>query len=217
MGKTYFFMTRLISGIFYLFAALLITCVVFGCAKKRPQLIVSQYWFNYENDHYRVRSIMFEEKGEKYNELIGDDFVATDYDQDGFMDYISIGEASVGQAQKVYAYGLYKLRQDDKLTIKSPNSNKYQQEHGKVIWEIISFRSANIQPFNQFKMIDKRQVVGPQITIFADRDADGNLDDVLQGDAPIEQAQSQYMQLIEAGLQEDKLASVDNMILVKKK
>ena len=214
MGKKRFIMN---GGICFLFFTLLISLIVFGCAKKKPELNVSQYRFNYEEDFYRVRSITSEDNGEKYNELIGENFIATDYDQDGYIDYISMGEAPVNRAQKIYAFGLEKLRQDDKLNIKSPNSEKYQVERDKVILEISSFRAANVQPFNQFKIIDKRQVVGPQVTIFADRDADGNLDEVMQGDVLMEQAQTRYEKLIETGLKENKLARVDSMILVKKK
>ncbi|MBD3289031.1 hypothetical protein GF337_09525 [candidate division KSB1 bacterium] len=212
MGKRRFIMN---GGICFLFFTLLISLIVFGCAKKKPELNVSQYRFSYEEEFYRVRSITSEDNGEKYNELIGEDFIATDYDQDGYIDYISMGEATVEHAQNIYVFGLDKLRKDDKLNIRTPTTQKYQHEEEKIVFEIISFRSANMQPFNQFKIIDKRQVVSPRITIFKDLDADGNLDELMKGEYSMDEAQSWYSKLIEKGLDEEELVRTENMILVK--
>ncbi len=215
MGKTNLIFNHSTFAIFIGFLLSIFTLC--QCANQKPQLHASQYRFNYNDEDYRIRSISSEGRTESYNELIGATFVAVDFDQDRIVDRILLGEVSLNEAQKIYEYGLDRLTQENKLQLRIPGVNRYVYENCDSHLEIISFRPANAQPFNEFKIIDKRQMVSPQMIVVADQNADGKLDEVLKGTVKLEEAQSQYTEAIEAGLQKGELSKANGTILVKEK
>lgn len=200
------------------YVALLLSAVMYsGCAHHTPQPRVSQYRFNFENQSYRIRSISSTDKSESYNELIGEKFMAADYDQDRIIDCILLGEVSLIAAQRIYEYGLTELTKENKLKVKNPSVNRYVYVNNNIQLEIRSYRPTNAQPFNEFKITDQRPVVFPDINIIIDQNADGILDEVLKGSVNLENAQAQYTQAIEVGLQKGELIKVNGTILVKEK
>jgi len=196
---------------------LLIVLMLYGCATQKPQLSVSQYRFNFEDETYRIRSISSTAKSESYNELIGANFMAADYDQDRIIDCILLGEGSLNEAQKIYEYGLNEVTKENKLQVRNPSINRYVHDRDDFQLEIRSFRPTNAQPFNEFKITDNRPLVRPEIIIIVDQNADGTLDELLKGSITLEEVQSQYAEAIEAGLQKGVLIKVNGAILVKEK
>ena len=190
---------------------------VYGCASQKPQLTASQYRFDFENETYRVRSISSEDGTESYNELIGKNFLAADFDQDRVIDSILLGEVNLSEAQRVYEFGLEKVAQEDKLHVRIPSVNRYVYEGYESYLEISSFRPPNAQPFNEFKITDKRQMVSPRIIVLVDQNADGTLDEILKGQVTLEEIQPQYAEAIEVGLAKRALIKTDGTILVKEK
>ena len=200
------------------FGAILLSIFLFyGCAPQKPQLRVSQYRFNFEDDTYRIRSISSTDKSQSYNEIIGEKFVAADYDQDRIIDCILLGEASLNEVQKIYEYGLNEVSKEKKLQVRNPDIDRYLLEQNDIQLEIRSFRPTNAQPFNEFRIADNRPLVRPEIIIVVDHNADGNLDEVLKGSISLDKAQSQYAEAIAAGLQKGELIKVNGKILVKEK
>jgi len=191
--------------------------LLYECATQKPQLRVSQYRFNLEDETYRIRSISSVDKTESYNELIGEKFMAADYDQDRIIDSILLGEVSLSEAQQIYDYGLNEVSKEKKLQVRNPNINRYLHEKNDFQLEIRSFRPINAQPFNEFKITDNRSLVRPEIIIIVDQNADGILDEVLKGSVSLEKAQSQYAEAIAAGLQKGELVKGNGTILVKEK
>lgn len=214
MRKTNFLITHSKSAIFI---GVLSISMLWGCASTKPELHASQYRFSYNDEAYRLRSISSEDKTESYNELIGTTFVAIDFDQDRLIDHIQLGEVSLNEAQKIYEYGLEMLSKENRLQWRIPEINRYVYENCDSHLEIISFRPANAQPFNEFKIVGKNQIISPQTTVFVDQNADGNLDEVLKGTVKPEEAQSHYTEAIEAGLQRGALIKINGAILVKEK
>ena len=196
---------------------LLCIFLLYGCAHQKPEVTVSQFKFDFNNSTYRIRSISSADKTQSYNEIIGEKFMAADYDQDRVIDSILFGEVSLGQAQQVYEYGLNEVSKEKKLHVRNPNTNRYLHEKNDIQLEIRSFRPANGQPFNEFKITDNRPFVHPEITVIVDHNADGNLDEVLKGSVSLEKAQAKYEEAITAGLQKGELVKVNGMILVKEK
>ena len=196
---------------------LLISLLLFGCAHQKPKVTVSQFRFEYNNSSYRIRSITSTEKSQSYNEIIGEKFMAADYDQDRVIDTILMGDVSLGQAQKIYEYGLNEVAKEKKLRVKIPSINRYLHEKNNIQLEIRTFRPTSAQPFNEFKIIDNRPFVQPEITIIADHDADGVLDEVLKGSVSLEKAQASYAEAIAAGLEKGELVRANGRILVKAK
>ncbi len=217
MRKTSFPIRRLKWAPLILFLFTLIIFMVYGCSHQEPQLIVSQYRFTFDNQTFRIRSISSKDKSESYNELIGERFVAADYDQDRIIDKILLGDVSLIVAQKIYDYGLNEVAKEDKLKVKDRYTDRYVYANDNIQLEIRSYRPANAQPFNEFKITDKRSIISPEINMFIDQNADGILDKVLKGSIDLEKAQAQYAQAIEVGLRKEELIKVNEKILVKEK
>lgn len=188
-----------------------------GCASQQPRLSASQYRFTFNDEAYRIRSISSKYKTESYNELVGENFMAADFDQDGILDRILLGEVSLATAQEVYEFGINRVAQEKKLQVRTPNVNRYVHESNDFLVEIISFRPANTQPLNEFKITDQRPITCPEHLISVDHDADGTLDEVLKGTAALEKIQTQYAEVIKAGLQKGALIKANGRILVKEK
>jgi hypothetical protein len=175
--------------------------LLYGCAGQRPQLSASQYRFTFNDATYRIRSITSGDRTESYNELIGQEFMAADFDRDRVIDCILLGEVSLSRAQEVYEYGL----------------NGYVYESNEFHFEIKSFRPASTPPFNEFKITSKRQLVSPQVIVAVDQNADGMLDEVSKGSVALEEVQPKYAEAIESGLQRLELVRVDHAVLVREK
>jgi hypothetical protein len=215
MEKTNLSINHLKSAIFA--GTLLSIFLLCGCASQKPQLRVSQYRFSYNDETYRLRSIFSEDAREFYNELVGANFVAVDFDQDRFLDRILLGEVSLSEAQKIYEIGLEWLAKENKLHVRIPKVSRYIHEKNDFQIEIRSFRPANAQPFNEFIITDNRPVACPETIIIIDHHADGTLDETLKGKATPEELQSKYAKAIEAGLQKGELIKVNHTILAKEK
>jgi hypothetical protein len=217
METTNFIINRLkrVPAFFWGFFLCIVT--LYGCASQKPQLNVSQYRFNYNDQAYRIRSISLEDKKESYNEIIGQNFLAIDFDQDRVIDRILLGEVSLNEAQKIYEYGLDEVTRENKLYVRVSSNHRYVHENPDFHLEIRSFRPTNAHPFNEFKIVDSRQMVSPQTIVIVDKNADGTLDEVLKGTVALEEAQCRYTEAIEAGLRKGELAKVNGMILVKEK
>jgi len=194
----------------------LVTLFFYDCATTVPPPSVAQYQFTFNNEMYRIRSIFTVENNERYNELIGKTFLAIDFDQDRIIDRISVGTASLAEAQKVYDYGLDMLTKENRLKEVNPANHKYTEEYPEYFLEIKSFYPASTKPFNQFKIISKKQLVNPETIVAIDYDADGTLEEVLKGTTTLAKLQIQYSNLINSGLQKNGLIKVNNTIQVKK-
>lgn len=213
MEKTNFIVDSLKAA---LFTKLLLTIFALcGCAGQKPQLQAAQYRFVYDEATYRIRSISAKDKTAAYNELVGANFLAVDFDQDRLIDRIQLGETSLSDAQKIYEYGLERLNRENRLQLRLPEVQGYVHESCDFHLEMISFRPVNAQPFNEFKIIDKRQLAAPELIVMVDQNADGKLDEVLKGTATPEEIQPQYDAVIAAGLQKGELIKVNSTILVK--
>ena len=196
-------------------AFLLSAFVLHGCAPQQPRLNASQYRFKYHDQAYRIRSISPETKAGAYNELIGEDLVAADFDQDQILDRIVLGDVNLSAAQKIYEYGLAKLRQENKLQVQAVSVKRYMHEGCDFTLEMTSFRPAAAPPFNELRMMDKRQPSEAQAIVLIDHDADGRLDAILKGTVNLEQAQAQYAEIIATGLRAGRLIRSEHAILVK--
>ncbi|MDZ7319606.1 MAG: hypothetical protein ONB11_10650 [candidate division KSB1 bacterium] len=205
------------KGAGFWLAAFLNGMLLVNCAHQKPQPTVSQYNFTLDNENYRIRSIISPVKSECYNEVIGQKFVAVDYDQDGVLDAVVMGDVALSEAQTIYQFGLSSLSRENKLKVRTPGRNSFAQEKDKFQLEIRSFRRLNAPPFNEFRVTDKRPLVGVEVVVLLDQNADGTLDEILMGSGSLEKFQSQYAEMIEAGLQSGELIKLNGAIVVKEK
>jgi hypothetical protein len=170
-----------------------------GCKQQSPVLRVSQYRFTLESETYRIRSIFDEDESGAYNELIGQYFMAADFDQDRVIDCILLGNVSLNEVQKIYEYGLDEVVRENRLKVEVPSIDRYIYDNSEFHLEIRSFRPINVPPVNQFQMIEKHQLVSPQVNIMIDQNSDGTLDEVLKGGIALDQARSRYAEVIGIG------------------
>lgn len=189
----------------------------FGCAQQKPQSGLTQYRFDFQGETYRLRSIHLEDHSASYNELVGTNVVAVDFDQDRVIDRIMLGEMSLSRAQEVYAYGLDMLARENRLAVRTPNIQRYLHESNDHQIEIRSFRPANVPPFNEFIIANNRPIICPEVIIIMDQNADGTLEEVLQGEISLAEAQARYTAVLRAGLQKGQLIEANGTILVKEK
>lgn len=205
---------KIVSVIFLGF--LLGIFLLYGCAgTSEPNLKVVAYSFNFEGKAYRILSASSGGKEDRYNQLVGKDFVAVDFAQDRIIDQVIVGDMSRHEAQKIYDYGLNMAIKENRLRERRPVSDRFIGETSDFYYEIISFQVDKTHPFNQFKITAKDRMY-PQI-VAVDREADGTLDEVLKGMATLEKLQPQYSFVIKSGLQKGELIQVDSMIIVKKR
>jgi hypothetical protein len=188
----------------------------YGCYTAKSQFYVSQYIFNYEGEKYRIRTIHSGDHKISYNELIGKNFVAADFDQDRIIDQVTMGETDLSKVQQIYEYSLTMLTKENKLQETTPDIQRYYQQNTLADYEIKSFRPLNSDPFNEFKIIDKQSTV-PNISIYTDLQADGTLDDTMKGTNLTPEIQAKYEDVLATGLQNNKLVKINHAILVKEK
>lgn len=196
---------------------LTLLCALCNCASTKPPLTAAQYRFTLNDEVYRIRSIISSDNSLSYNELLGDKFLAIDFDQDRIIDRITIGDIEQAEAQNIYDYGLMMLSQENKLEERAPANHKYIHDDLNFYIEIKTFRPVGSSPFNEFKIIDKQLAVESKMVVALDGDADGTLDIILKGTETLEKLQVRYAEAIAAGLRKNGLIKVNSTILVKEK
>jgi hypothetical protein len=191
--------------------------MTYSCAGSKPNIRAAFYSFEYNEESYRIRSVSSKDNSIFFNELIGNEFVAKDYDQDRFIDEITHGKMSLSDAQKIYDYAISNLTMQKKLHEVSSKLDVYLHVNTEYDYEIKSFHPSDADPFNEIKIINKGRLLNPPITIWIDQKADGIIDGKVKGAMSLEKSQSIYSDVIKNGLKNNKLIEVDNMILVNTK
>lgn len=192
-------------------------CIFYSCAAKKPGLRAAFYSFEHSQKKYRIRSVSSKDNSLFFNELIGNDFLAKDYDQDGYLDRVIMGNISLPEAQEIYESALTTLMIQNKLNRVGSKAKAYQFVNSEYSYEIKSFRSDNADPWNVFKIIDNNRIMKPHIVISIDQNADGKLDMIVHGIMSLEKVQIYYSDVIKKGLKNNKLVETDNMIFVNEK
>lgn len=205
---------KLLSTIFY---SVLILLVSFSCSSSDQSLKVSGFRFVFEDNDYFIRSIYCPDSPQSCNHLIGKDFEAVDINQDRVIDKIVKGDFTIPEAQRIYSYSLDLLKKQNKLSEvnKSNEHFKFVLEKANIIFEITSFQPEIGNPFNQFKVVEKRVTESNSISLFNDKNSNGSLDEKLDGTLEIMEAQKQYQATIEAGIRADRVEKVNGKIRVK--
>lgn len=199
-----------------IFSVSLIYLAIFtSCASTNSKLIVSHYRYEFENQTYRIRSVNSEKVEECFNELIGENFMAIDFDQDRIIDRIVLGEAQLSEAQKIYEYGLQLLLSENKLKEHITDISQYIKVEPCCLYEIRSFRVKDADPFNEFILIENRNIANPHTMVGIDQNADGTLDLLIKDSTTLERIQPEYESMIKNGLKVDKMIKVNGKILVK--
>ena len=189
----------------------------FSCSSSNQDLKVSGFRFSFEGNDYFIRSIYCPNNPQSSNHLIGKDFEAVDLNQDRVIDKIVKGDLTINESQRIYNYSLDLLVKENKLSVINKDTDKFQYTINKLhlIFEITSFQPELGEPFNQFKLVQKRVGIEHDISLFNDMKSDGILDEKLKGSFSIVDAQKEYEETIEEGIRSDRMVRVDNFVRVK--
>jgi hypothetical protein len=200
-----------------IFFGLFLIIVLTHCTAERVLTSAAHFRFQVDDQSFRIRSISSVDKGNSYNELIAKDFLAVDYDKDRILDKVILGDVTLAAAQKIYEFGLGILIEEDKVQVYNMAISDYIQVNSEYDYQIKSFHPEGSEPFNEFKIIRKRELIETEIVII-DQKADGVLDEVLKG--PVEEVpdyQDRYAYVLNSGLEKDRLVKKGDMIVVKEK
>ncbi len=203
------------SLLFILF--FLLSFLLSGCSSTASLRVSPFYYFDYNGESYRIRSISSSDITQSRNELLGKNFLAADSDQDGTIDQIVLGEISLFEIQKIYNYGLALLEKEHKLREITPDKNRFQYVNTEYTYEIRTFHTTNGQVYNQLKIISNSQLMSKKPIVIIDKNANGKLDAVLKGDVSADKFQKKYDELLQDGLQKKDFIMVDNRILLNEK
>jgi len=208
------------AGTLPLIAWMVIICLApGGCTIKyaKDEARATQFKFNFEDKDYRIRCIFSENDSLRRNELIAEDFLAVDLDQDRIIDRVVMGQANLAIAQYVYTAGLRELELRGNLKVVDSKFPVFTHHGNSTIYEIKTFLPPNAHPFNQFKLTRSYGALFPEIAIFLDLNADGTLDEILEGTGTIQEFQASYISILETGVKTLKIIREHNTYLVKSK
>lgn len=203
------------NKLYYFFFIILFLLMLTKCASSEKNMRVSQFNFDYKGESYVIRSSYCPDDPASCNELIGNNFIAVDFNQDRFMDKIIKGNIPLSEAQEIYDYCLGILERQNKLEEINRKLFEYFVKKTDFDYTITTFYGRSGSPFNEFKITDKRKPLTTQIYIFNDNNADGVLNDSIKGNFKIQEAQIEYERIIEKGLKENELLKSNDMVLVK--
>ncbi len=200
-----------------IFSIVFIFFFFLNCSSSEQDMRVSGYRFIYSGNTYFIRSICCPNSPQSCNHLIGKGFEAVDLNQDRIIDKIVKGDITIPEAQTIYSYALNKLEKENKLSVIDKNKVEFQfiVERPYMVFQITSFKTEKGDPFNQFKVVQKRSNLNYDISLFNDLKADGTLDEILEGNYPIVKAQKHYKETIEEGVRANKIVIADSLVRVK--
>lgn len=138
-------------------------------------------------------------------------WAAKDLDQDGTLDVILKGSASLDFANEVYWTGIERAK--DNGQYKSRYAlRSYELITEESILTIRSYIAADSNPTNMFIIFNK---LTNAETILVDTNADGILNRTEKGILEIESAQKLYTETLEKGILDDRITFINEVYLVK--
>lgn len=194
---------------------ILLTSLLLSCTSLQRTSSASYFRFSMDDEIYKIRSVNSVETDDSYNELIGKNFVALDFDRDRIIDFIAMGESSLSEAQKIYEYGLNILILENKVSVVDKKLVAFFYYNTEYDYQIISFHPEGSNPFNEFKIIKKSEL-SVEPVVLVDQNANGYLDEILKGTNTINHFQERYTFVLNEGLLLNKLKKDGDRILVNK-
>jgi hypothetical protein len=169
---------------------------IIGCSTTK-EINYGRFDFEYNGQKYHIKS-QLNPKGEGGNTLISNGtIIARDYDQDTTIDQIINGEVTITEAQRIYDYGLDKLKGKNMLK-ESTNINRYKTS---IDNNLLVATGCGIDSLNC--RIELLGELANKDRIFAiDLRSDGIIDSKETGYTSIEQIQQLYTKLLQKGINE---------------
>ena len=176
---------------------LLLLCV---CARRGNVIEIGGYAFQYQGKEYRIQSVT-PTHSEGYNILSlreGDTLVfkAIDKEQDGRLDEVLIGNLSLKEAERIYNEG---IAEGERLGYirKRTFAREYRYKDDFRNYILATYVLVSGEIYNKLFITD-RSTFRAQAEV-VDSDADGRLDDIIEGTESLGTYQKMYEYVLENG------------------
>lgn len=188
-------------------AALLISMLLLAVCARRGNIIeIGGYTFQYQGKEYRIQSVT-PTHSEGYNILSlreGDTLVfkAIDKEQDGRLDEVLIGNLSLKEAERIYNEG---IAEGERLGYirKRTFAREYRYKDDFRNYILATYVLVSGEIYNKLIIID-RSTFRAQAEV-VDSDADGRLDDVIEGTDSLATYQKMYEYVLDKGRQANRI------------
>lgn len=174
--------------------------LILGCSSTKDLPTRTEFSFQFNNELYEIISIS-DPSGEGYNYLIKEEdgesvLRSMDTDQDGYIDLVQYGGISIDEANVIYAYGIQQAIDQQKFKARK-TQRKFTLTEDTKEYVIQTFGYYTDVLYNQLTITDLET---DSTEIYLDMNADGELDNIEEGDRTLESAQKIYQKVIQAGL-----------------
>jgi hypothetical protein len=137
-----------------------------------------------------------------------------DTNQDGYIDLVQYGEFSLEEANEIYIYGIQEAMNQQKF--KARNSQRiFTFEDDTAKYTLQTFGNYKDLLYNEFTILHFETGLEE---VFQDRDADGDLDTVINSERIISEVQETYHRIVEIGKEEKRIEIMyeKTVVLIKK-
>ncbi|MBN2102472.1 hypothetical protein JW835_00360 [bacterium] len=188
---------------------------VFSCSKRGNIVEVGGYSFNYEGKEYRIQSVT-PTISEGYNILMRRDdgkliLKAIDKEQDGILDEVTAGNLSLQEAGRIYQEGIAEGERRGYIK-KRTFAREYRYNDDLRNYILATYVLAFGDIYNKLTVVDRTFFRADIIVI--DKNADGKLDEVVEGTETLGAYQKYYETVISMGMRVNRIKKMNGTILV---
>ena len=178
----------------------------------REEKGLSYFEFEMNGKTYQILSVNSPAKGQPYNQLIGDDFIAIDIRQNQNIDKVLIGDPNkIDEYMKIYKHGIQQALEKGKLKEKE-DIFSYNYSTSMKYFNVITYFPARGNPHNEFIYIEAFTM--KRVIKAIDRNADGKLDIITSGFYDMNRLQKEYLKFLKNGISKNRIAYKNGMYLV---
>lgn len=186
-----------------LIAPALLCLSVVGCSTTRPEPARHAFSFEHQGQTFDILSTDAR-MGEGGNVLVRREagrfvFRAVDYDQDGLLDELMLGDLTLEEANEIYLVGIETARRRGKFGVRTP-LRVYESQDGRYsIQSNVNGPSAWCNRFTRHALVEQHAFVA------LDVDGDGRLDRIQEGTVALESAQTHYESVLDEGVRSGRI------------
>lgn len=191
---------------FYWIAIASCFIIFLGCSPARPKVEIGGYTFAYEGLEYRIESVT-PNYSEGYNTISrreGDRLVfkGIDKEQDGKLDELMVGNATLEEARKIYNEGILEGERRGYLR-KRTFAREYKTSDAIYDYVLATYILVTGEVYNRLTIVNKRLFQEPAVVV--DDDADGQVDRIEKGLESLSRYQSFYRDVLDRGVKDRRI------------
>ena len=188
--------------------------IIAGCSTQRGTK-VGMFEFNFDGGRYGILSTAEPGNGGGNMLVKKDDnhitLRAADYDKDGNIDSVIVGDVDRELANKIYKTGIEIAQNQNKFKSLQHERMYITSDPGYFkSYAILTFLGANQETYNKFIIMDHRSQIQ---TVIIDNGADGVLD---MDDTEHTEYQKLYKFILDKGARDGKIKVINDQYLVSK-